>query len=811
VEWQVNPSRIGASVMVGSPPRAPAPADGLTAAEVAQRVAAGQANDATEPSSRSLASIVRANVLTPFNALLGSLCAVVLALGSYQDALFGIVIVVNTVIGIVQEVRAKRTLDALSLIGLARARVRRDGEVVEVDPREVVLDDVLVVGPGDKIVVDGTVLTSDGLEVDESLLTGEAEPVPHPPGDRVLSGSFVVAGTGSYRAVGVGRAAYAARLAAEARQFSLVHSELRTGLNRFLRGVTWFLVPTSVLLTVTQLLQDGQGVRSALLGSVAGVVTMVPEGLILLTSIAFAVGVVRLGRRRVLVQELPAIEGLARVDVVCIDKTGTLTEPRMGVADVVALDAGLPVAEALAAVAAADTAPNSSLRAIAEGYPEDPGWPVAQRVPFSSARRWSGCEFGDGRGAWALGAPDVLLPADSPVVARAAEHARQGLRVLLLARADGLPEEGPLPGLRPAALVLLEQPVRPDAAATLRYFAGQGVTVKVLSGDNPETVGAIAGRLGIPGAATPYDARELPEDPARLAELLEEASVFGRVAPEQKRAVVGALRAHGHVVAMLGDGVNDVLALKTADLGVAMGNGSDATRAVAQVVLLDSRFADLPSVVDEGRRVIGNIERVAHLFLTKTAYACVMALVVGVAQLPFPFLPRHLTLVGSLTIGIPAFFLALAPNRARVRPGFVRRVLRRAVPAGVLAAAATLATFALTRVVWSAGFDQARTASVVALFAVSAWVLAMVARPLNPWKSLLVAAMVGLFALALAVPFARDFFALETSGLATGAAVATGCAAVAVLALELVWRGVSPQGKVADARPSDPPAPVRPS
>ncbi|HEX5534656.1 MAG TPA: HAD-IC family P-type ATPase [Actinomycetales bacterium] len=771
-----------------SAPRVPGLPAGLTTAEVAERVAAGAVNDVGEPASRSLASIIRANVFTRFNALLGGLWVVVLALGSYQDALFGLIVVINTVIGIVQEVRAKKALDTLSLLGQATARVRRDELTVTLDPRQVVLDDVVVLGPGDKVIVDGTVITGDDLELDESLLTGEADPVERGPGATVLSGSFVVGGTGAYRATAVGRDAYAARLAGQARRFSLVRSELRDGLNRFLRGVTWFLVPTSVLLVTTQLIVSGQDLRSALLGSVAGVITMVPEGLVLLTSIAFAVGVVRLGRRRVLVQELPAIEGLARVDTVCLDKTGTLTEPHMALASVVPLDAAVAVDDVLANLAASDPAPNASIAAIARRYPSGPTWSVEQAVSFSSTRKWSGVTFA-GHGSWVLGAPEVLLPDRPTVLAEAGRHAEAGLRVLLLASAQRLQGESPPRGLRPAALVLLEQPIRPDAAATLQYFAEEGVAVKVLSGDNPRTVGSIARRLAIPGAEHPYDARTLPQDPGELAAVAETVSVFGRVTPEQKRTLVRALQGGGHDVAMTGDGVNDVLALKDADIGVAMGNGSDASKAVAKIVLLDSRFADLPAVVGEGRRVLGNIERVARLFLTKTVYACLMALAVGVARLPFPFLPRHLTLVSALAIGVPAFVLALVPNTARVRRGFVPRVLRDAVPAGILAGIGSLVAYGVARSESSSWLAQDRTTAVLTLFAISMWVLGTVAAPLTPWKWLLIGSMVGLFVVALTVPTAAMFFALDLSDWPTQLPVAGLCTVGAVALLEVLRWG----------------------
>ena len=670
---------------------------GLSATEVAERQRAGLANGEPERSSRSFAAIARANVITRFNAILGALLLVILVVGPFQDALFGVVLVANVAIGVVQELRAKRALDRLAVVTAPRARVVRDGETREVRPAEVVVDDVLELVAGDQLVVDGVMLESAALEVDESLLTGESEPVTKRPGDDVLSGSFVAAGSGYCRAVRVGGEAYARTLAREAQRFSLVRSELRAGTDTILRGVTWLLIPTAILLIGSQMARHDD-LAEAMRGSVAGVGAMVPEGLVLLTSVAFTVGAMRLSRLRVLVQELPAIEGLARVDVVCVDKTGTLTSGEVVVREIVAIDAEAPVQEVLAALAAADPHPNRSLQAVAAHVQAPPAWSPTVTVPFSSARKWSGTSFDADRGTWVLGAPDVLsgaMPARPDLDRVVEERAARGERVLLLARGARTLEGETLPApLEPVALVVLEEQIRPDAADTLAYFARQGVEVKVISGDHPRTVGAVAQRLGLPRASTPVDARHLPEDTAALAAALEEASVFGRVTPHQKRAIVHALQSKGHVVAMTGDGVNDVLALKDADIGVAMGSGSGASRSVAQLVLMEDNFAVMPPVVAEGRRVIANVERVANLFVTKTVYATLLALAVVAAGLPFPFYPRHLTIVSSLTIGIPAFFLALAPNARRAEPGFLGRVLRFALPAGVVAGVATFTAYA---------------------------------------------------------------------------------------------------------------------
>jgi cation-transporting ATPase E len=763
------------------------PARGLTTAEVAERRERGLVNVVTDDSRRTVADIIRSNVLTRFNAILGTLLVVVLATGEYRDALFGIVLVTNALIGIVQELRAKQTLDRLEVVSAPRIRVVRDGDTAEVATETVVAGDVVDVGSGDQLPVDGVVLTAAGLEIDESLLTGESEPVHKRPGDRVLSGSFVVAGNGRFEATEVGDAAYAAQLAKEAKKFTTVRSELRDGINTILRVGSWLLLPVGVLLVVSQV-RSTHELGDALRSSVAGVGAMIPEGLVLLTSVAFAVGVTRLGRRQALVQELPAVEVLARVDVVCIDKTGTLTEGALVVTGIERPDgapAGDDVIDALGALVAAEERPNASLRAIA-AVSRDPQWELERAVPFSSSRKWSGASFA-GRGTWLLGAPEVLLDDEHPLRERVEALAATGMRVILLASAEGpVGEESPA-RVDAAALIAIEEAIRPEAPDTLAYFAAQDVALKIISGDNPTTVGAVAKKVGMTSGGSPVDARTLPEDLDELGAVLEESSVFGRVQPHQKRAMVRALQRRGHVVAMTGDGVNDVLALKDADIGLAMGSGSGACRAVAQVVLLDDSFASMPSVVAEGRRVIGNVERVANLFVTKSVYALLLAVAVGIAQQPFPFLPRHLTIVSSLTIGIPAFFLALAPNEERSRPGFVGRVARFAVPAGTVAATATFAAYAVAGNETKTSLVQERTVAVIVLFLVASWVLVILARPFNEWKAILAASMVVAFVVVLATPGIREFFELRLPSTVLVLA-AIGIAAIAVGLLELGWQ-----------------------
>ncbi|HMR48502.1 MAG TPA: HAD-IC family P-type ATPase [Arachnia sp.] len=772
--------------MSGAPPEAP---QGLSSAEVAQRIAAGQVNALPSRSGRTAGQIVRANVFTRINLILFVLFCLVVTTGQFLQGAFGLLIIANSAIGIIQELRAKRTLDNLAVVGEAHPTVVRDGQRLTIAQDAVVLDDLIMVGPGDQVVVDGSVVHADYLEVDESMLTGEADPIAKEDGDEMLSGTFVVSGAGMYRAERVGAEAYAAQITAQASKFTLVSSELRQGIDQILRYVTYLLIPVGLLTIAVQFSQEGAAWQEMVLRMVAALVPMVPEGLVLLTSMAFAVGIVRLGRRNCLVQELPAIEGLARVDVVCADKTGTLTEHAMQLAQLIPL--GLPPEQCrtvLAQLVGAEPAPNASMRAIADEIPAATDrWELQARAPFTSAKKWSGATFRE-HGSWVLGAPEVLV---GPEVAERAEQiSATGRRVLLLAKSNTPVDSGSAPGrITPAALLVMDQQVRADAAATLDFFRAQGVEVKVISGDNAASVRAVTRPLRMTSEYA-LDARGLPEPGEEFRAIVERNDVFGRVTPEQKRLIVGALRDGGHSVAMTGDGVNDVLALKDADLGVAMGSGSPATRSVAQIVLLDDKFATLPHVFAEGRRVIGNIERVAKLFLTKTIYAVTLALTIGVLRLPSPFLPLQMTVIGWFTIGVPAFLLSLAPNRERARPGFVRRTLAVAVPWGLIVAASTLTAYLLVHGV-SPDVDDATqigasTAAMIALITSATWVLSLVARPYQWWRVGLVVFAYGFYAAIFLLPFSQRLLQLDTehpqaalTGLIAGG-VGAACA-------ELVW------------------------
>ncbi|CAN5340743.1 HAD-IC family P-type ATPase [soil metagenome] len=793
---------------------------GLTPDDVAARVRAGLANYVAHSSSRSFWQIFRTNVFTLFNAIVATSFVLLLVLGQWKDALFGFSALTNAVIGIVQEYKAKRLLDALAILNAPEVRVLRGGEVLGIPAAQVVRDDVLMLRAGDQIAADGVVLTADGLQVDESLLTGESVPVDRRRGEPLLSGSSVVGGIGVARATRVGATSFAGGLTAEAKRFSLVNSEIRTALNRVLRWLALALAPIMAIVINGQMqalggwhVAIGSGSwQLGAVGAVASVIAIVPLGLVLMTSVAFALGGVRLARRNVLIQELASVEGLARVDILCLDKTGTLTE---GTIDFdAAHELGTPGADRWRGAVgwmANEPNANETARSMAASF-GDEGWVPVGSTPFSSASKWSAVCFdepGGSAGTWVLGAPEIVFDeGGSPsapdtgatdarqsqaqirdALARASGLASSGLRTLILAHspammpveaASGTPveaeagaeavegetgaESAPEPalpaGLVPVAILTFREKVRADAATTLRYFRSEGISLRIISGDDPQTVAAVARRVGFTTDGG-FDARMLPDDPAELADLLEVHTVFGRVTPRQKETMVRALQSHGHTVAMTGDGVNDALALKQADLGIAMGSAAPATKAVARLVLLDGRFASLPAVVAEGRRVIANVERISMLYLSKTAYAIAISVVFGALLWGFPFLPRQLSALDGLTIGLPAFFLALMPNARRYSAGFLRRSLSFAVPAGAIVTAAIIAVNLFARI----GVDGvepavARTASVIVLAAAGLCILSIVSRPLDRVRLAVIGAMAVGTILLFAVPLASDFFEL---------------------------------------------------
>lgn len=835
-------------------------AQGLSFKQVAHARAADETNEFDNSSSRSIVAILRANVFTIFNAILASAVVVVLAVGSWQDAVFGFVLLLNTLTGTIAELRAKRALDNLAVLAAPTAHVIRDGEAKDIEVSQVVLGELLELRSGDQVPADGQVLSSNGCEIDESILTGESVAVRKHENDQVLSGTTVIGGSARIRVTAVGEHSYANRLAMEARKYSVVTSELQEGTNRVLTWISWVIVPMTLLLLWSQLrvaggisgaLDSGQW-KAAVVLAVAGVVGMVPQGLVLLTSVNFAAAAMTLARRKVLVQELPAVEVLARVDMLCLDKTGTLTsgaveldhiESCLGSAcadgDGGSLAAGKVSADDAAGgsagtgsgavvPASADDAARAALAylvggseanatagAIAAGLTGLEPAQARYAIAFNSARKWSAVQTQ--AGAYVLGAPEIVLAGSTGLGSTEADNADSdgtgcstgnaalervkalagtGKRVLVLAHSNQALDQSENPtlpkDLTAALLVVLAEQVRPDAAQTLDYFKRQGVAVRVISGDNPVTVAAIAAHLGLrnPDGGEPVgvDARTLPaiEDTQALADVLEKHTVFGRVTPEQKRAFVNALKSRGHTVAMTGDGVNDALALKDADLGIAMGNAAPATKAVSRLVLLNSQFDALPSVVAEGRRVIANMERVASLFLTKTTWAALLAAVVAITGFVYPFLPRQLTIVSSLTIGIPAFVLALAPTNQRYRAGFLARVLRLSVPAGVIVVIGVLCA-RLTLILMGSNRNQISSVCTLVLVAGGLWLLSLTARPWVWWRAALVVIMsAAALAVVLLAPL-RGFF--DLAALTANSWLVLVCAAgIVCAALETLGR-----------------------
>lgn len=799
---------------------------GLSTEEVAQAVSCGDVNITSKQTSRSLMDIVRANVFTLFNAIIFTAMVVVLATGSWKDAVFGVVILVNTGIGIVTELKAKRTLDRLSILVASYAMVRRGGKNIEIPHKDIVLGDVLWLRAGEQVPADVEVLESWGLEMDESMLTGESATVRKAKGDNVYSGSTAVSGMALTRVTAVGEHSYAAKLAAQAKVYTKTISDLSRGINTILKYMTMVVVPLCVLLVWSQMHKVGGFVeawqtgawRGAVVSAVAGVVGMIPEGLVLLTSLNFAVAAMRLARKQTLVQELESVETLARVDCLNLDKTGTITDGGIAFVGVenldnsgaeISLQTNLQTNQALFDLSNEEN-PNATGVAIMEGLGSKgvaASQHVSNRLPFSSARKWSAVQYVQSSGeraTWYMGAPEVLLSAidyanTNELLAKVNSYAELGERVLLLAKVSSDSSSvssvtetdktfGDSPTIcvnaHPIALVRCSERIRDDARKTLKWFREQGVRCRVISGDNPTTVAAVAAKVGLTGDCKPaaMDARKLPEDINELAKVLENVDVLGRVLPHQKKAIVQALHTQGHVVAMTGDGVNDTLALKEADLGVAMGNAAPAAKAVAQVVLVDSRFSHLPDVVARGRQVMANMERVAGLFLVKTVYSALISAGVVLLALHFPYLPRHITYIGSLTIGIPAFLLALAPNTRRYIPGFLKRVVRFAVPSGFAIAASVLATAVIAPRVLGLNLDDvvannliasrfivsnvqalATTRSIcsVIVFVLGILVLASVAKPLCSWRGIMVALFAAAGVAGAFIPFTAKFFEIH--------------------------------------------------
>ncbi|AEB76308.1 cation-translocating P-type ATPase [Clostridium botulinum] len=736
---------------------------GLTKDEVLQRINEGKVNNIPKVPSRTFKQILRANLFTSYNLLNAILAIAVLIAGSPKNAIFAGVIIVNTLIGIFQEIRAKTILERLSVVNKKSVNVLRDDKIENIDVEQVVLDDIILLKSGEQILVDCIMMDNDEIEVDESLITGEADAILKKSGEKLLSGSFVSSGSAYTKVVGVGKDTYAAKLADEARKFKLINSKLQISINKIFRVIIGLVLPIGILLISTQLFYVKKSWQDALIGSVSGIVGMVPEGLVLLTSATFVVAVIRLSKWDTLIQELPATEVLARVDVLCLDKTGTITKGELKVSgiNVIGRNSEREVELILSAIAHSFKSNNQTEKALMEKYNCNPNLEVKGKIPFSSKRKWSAVEFKD-KGMWILGAPEMILKENYKDISLEVEKAAQdGKRVLLLANFKGENLDEKLDGeLEKVSLVFMEDIIRDNAMKTISYFNNENVTLKIISGDNPVTVSSIAKRVGVKNADKYIDARNLPENEEELSKVVENTCIFGRVSPHQKKSIIKALRKNKHTVAMTGDGVNDVLALKEADCGIAMANGSDATKAVAQLVLMKSDFEALPHVVLEGRRLINNLEKVSELFISKTVYFMILSIIFALLLRPFPIIPIQLTLVGSISIGIPSFFLAISPNKDIIKGDFLKRVLRFSIPNGILIGISTIIMF-LFGYNQGLSLEQCRTLALVIFGILSLFVLLKVSRPLNLYRVAVVFSMVVLFIMAFIIPFTRKIFVIK--------------------------------------------------
>jgi len=758
---------------------------GLSETEAAARLAT-RGEPWEPPASRSSASIVRANTLTPFNAVLLALGLLTLVFADWRDALFLGIIVANTGIGIWQELRTRRKLEELAALVAPRATVIRDGEPRSLHVSEVVVGDLVRLGPGDQVVADGLLLAGTGLRLDEAILTGEAHAVARSAGDDVRSGSFVVEGTGSFEVVAIGSESYAERIAGTAREFRHPRSPLERAIDRLLYVLLTVMIPLGAMLIVALERQDvaiGHAVDTA----VAGMVTLIPEGLILLVSVTYAAAAMRMARAGALSQQLNAIESLASVDTICIDKTGTLTEPSLRLVALLpaAGSTEQELAGALGRFAAASEPVNATLTALARELPSL-SETADESVPFLSRRRWSGLRVGGVR--YVLGAPELFTLGD--LSAAAAAHQEAGRRVVGFGSTSAPfpedPDSGP-PPLQALGLAVLAEALRPRARETIAYLVEQGVEIVVLSGDAARTVGSIASDAGIPERGPPLEGEALPADGADLDLVSPSLSVVGRVSPEGKRRVVESLLRSGRYVAMVGDGVNDVPALKASRLSIAQGSGTQMATAVADIVLVNGDFAAIPGMVAEGRRILRNIQRVTKLFVTKSVFAAFLIVSIGITPVEYPLLPRHLTIVATLTVGIPAFFLALAPSEGPWRTeGFLREVGRFAVPAGVAAGLGVTITYLISVNVFDLGLLQSRTAATSTLIVIGLY-LVLALEATSTRRAGLVGALcsilLAVYVAILLVPGLRRFFELAVPNPAALVLVAVGSAA----AIGFLW------------------------
>ena len=751
-----KPETQRAGRLPGSPPNLET---GLTAAQVQTRIAQGLVNADDGIKTKTEKQIILENTFTFFNILNFVLALFVLLVGSFKNLLFLGVIFSNTIIGSFQGIRAKRTIDKLSLISAPKVTVLRDGALQTIAVSEIVLDDVMHLSNGQQICADAIVCDGE-VEVNESLITGESDPVVKRAGDELLSGSFIVSGSCYAQVEHIGSENYANRIANDAKYIKKAHSEILHSLDFIVKTLGLTLIPIGLLLFSKQFFILHDTLKDAVVSTVAAMLGMIPEGLILLTSVVFAVSVLRLSKYKTLVQDLYCTESLARVDVLCLDKTGTITEGTMQVDELIPLEGFTEqdMTEALTALINVLSDDNPTSYAVKARFTGETSWTATETVAFSSARKWSGASFA-AHGTYVMGAGEFILRDRFDTLRERTEtYAARGERVLLLARTDSAFLEGKaLPDdLQPVGLIAISDKIRAEAPETLRYFAEQGVTLKVISGDNAVTVSNIAQKAGLAGAENYCDASTL-ETEADAAAAIEQYTVFGRVTPQQKLQFVKALKENGHTVAMTGDGVNDVLALKEADCSIAMASGSDAARTVSNLVLLDSNFASMPQVVKEGRRSINNLQRSASLFLQKTIYSTVLSVLFIFLSASYPFEPIQLTFISTLTIGIPSFILALEPNRDRVRGSFLTNVLKKSFPSALTMVLGVL-FLCLFQQPLGLSSEQVSTLSVIVAFTVGFMLMFKLCVPFNALRGVLFGAMLAAFFLGYI--FFMDIFSM---------------------------------------------------
>lgn len=663
---------------------------GLTEQEISERIQAGMLNGVQKSPLKTEQEIVISHIVTYFNILNLFLGSLIFMTGKFVNAAFLMVVVLNSLIGIIQELKVKRLIDKLSVMTAVKASAIRDGEVREIKVEEIVLDDLLLLESGVQICSDCIVVESRGMEVNESMLTGESVPVKKKPGDKLLSGSYLTSGTGIGRVIHVGNENYAQALTMKAKTKRRASSEMQDTIKQIIKAVSIMIIPVGILLFVSQCAIGGLNVNESIVKTVGGVIGMIPEGLVLLTSVSFVLGVGRLARKRALVQEMEAIEALARVDVLCLDKTGTITTGELTVEQLIP-EKGISIVDirrVMNAMSFAFDDINPTQEALMRCFQNTGEWTAVETIPFSPERKYRAATF-EGQGSFVLGAPEFFMDTTEELYLEALNYEENGMRVLLLGTCDRIDREtGEVFGVSSFGLIVLSDVIRPEAERTFQYFKENGVRVIVISGDNPVTVSKIAEKAGIQGAASYVDSSSLPDKPEELESAISQYAVFGRVTPEKKQHIIRAFQNNGHMVGMVGDGVNDVLAIKDADCGIAMAAGSEAAHQAAHIVLLDSDFACMPEIVREGRMIIGSIERVSALYLTKTLYSSLLCVIFILISRAYPFIPIQLTLISTITIGIPSFILTLEQTESVSKEGFLPHVMQISLPAALTMAVA---------------------------------------------------------------------------------------------------------------------------